>query len=84
MDKIWDRKSEVIARCDVDEKTEWPHRTDKSWTLKNKNFDVQTQIISHFVLALWELLTLNCTQALYYRRSTCWYMYSVIYFYEFT
>ena len=32
MDKIWYRnpsKSEVIGRCGGDEKTEWPHRTDK-------------------------------------------------------
>jgi len=37
MDKIWYRnpwKSEVIGRCGWDEKTEWPCRTDKSWTLK--------------------------------------------------
>ena len=27
-------KSEVIGRCDGDEKTEWPRRTDKSRTLK--------------------------------------------------
>ena len=26
-------KSEVIGRCGGDEKTEWPHRTDKSGTL---------------------------------------------------
>ena len=29
-------KSEVIGRCGGDEKTEWPHRTDKSWSLKIK------------------------------------------------
>ena len=29
-------KSEVIGHCDGDEKTEWPRRTDKSRTLKNK------------------------------------------------
>ena len=37
MDKIWDKnpsKSEVIGRCGLDEKTEWPRRTDKSRTLK--------------------------------------------------
>ena len=37
MDKIWDgnpSKSEVIGHCGVDEKTEWPRRTDKSRTLK--------------------------------------------------
>ena len=37
MDKIWYRnpsKSEVIGRCDRDEKTEWPRRTDKSRMLK--------------------------------------------------
>jgi len=36
MDKIWDRnpsKSEFIGCCGGDEKTEWPRRTDKSWTL---------------------------------------------------
>jgi len=39
MDKIWYRnpsQSEVIGRCDGDEKTEWPHRTDKSRTLKKQ------------------------------------------------
>ena len=39
MDNIWYRnpsKSEVIGRCDGDEKTEWPRRTDKSRTLKKK------------------------------------------------
>ena len=39
MDKIWYRnpsKSEVIGRCGGDEKTEWPHRTDKCRMLKNK------------------------------------------------
>ena len=39
MDKIWDRnpsKSEVIGRCDGDEKNEWPCSTDKSRTLKTK------------------------------------------------
>jgi len=39
MDKIWYRnpsKSEVIGRYGGDEKTEWPHRTDKSQTLKRK------------------------------------------------
>jgi len=33
MDNIWYKnpsKSEVIGRCGGDEKTEWPHRTDKS------------------------------------------------------
>jgi len=37
MDTIWYRnpsKSEVIGRCDGDEKTELPRRTDKSQTLK--------------------------------------------------
>ena len=37
MDNIWYRnpsKSEVIGRCGADEKTEWPRRTDKNWTLK--------------------------------------------------
>ena len=37
MDKIGDKnpsKSEVIGRCGLDEKTEWPRRTDKSRTLK--------------------------------------------------
>ena len=40
MDNIWDRnppKSEVIGRCGGDEKNGWPHGTDKSRTLKNKN-----------------------------------------------
>ena len=39
MDKIWYRypsKLEVIDRCGGDEKTEWPHRTNKSRTLKTK------------------------------------------------
>jgi len=39
MDKIWDRdplKSEVIGRCDEDEKNEWPRRTDNSRTLKKR------------------------------------------------
>ena len=39
MDEIWYRnpsKSEVIGRCDGDEKTDWPRRTDKSRTLKTK------------------------------------------------
>ena len=37
MDKIWYRnpsKSEVIGRCDGDEKPEWPRIPDKSRTLK--------------------------------------------------
>ena len=34
IDKIWDRKSEVICRCGGDEKTERPRRTDNSRTLK--------------------------------------------------
>jgi len=37
MDKIWYRnpsKVEVIGRCGVNEKTEWPRRTNKSRTLK--------------------------------------------------
>ena len=29
-------KSEIISRCGGDENTEWPGRTDKSRTLKNK------------------------------------------------
>jgi len=29
-------KSEVIGRCGGDKKNEWPHRTDKSRTLKKK------------------------------------------------
>ena len=40
MDTIWDRnpsKSEVIGRCGGDDKTEWPHRTDKGRTLKSEN-----------------------------------------------
>ena len=36
MDKIWDRKSEVIGHCGGDEKNEWPRRTDKSQTLKKE------------------------------------------------
>ena len=39
MDTIWyenPSKSEVIGRCGGDEKTEWPHRTDKSRTLKKQ------------------------------------------------
>ena len=39
LDKIWYRnpsKSEAIGRCGVDEKNEWPRRTDKSRTLKKK------------------------------------------------
>ena len=39
MDKIWYRnpsKSEVIGRCGGNEKTEWPRRTDKCRTLKEK------------------------------------------------
>ena len=39
MDKILYRnpsKSGVIGRCGGDEITEWPRRTDKSRTLKNK------------------------------------------------
>ena len=43
MDTIWDRnpsKSEVIGRCDGDEKPEWPHRTDKSRTLKNYKVNI--------------------------------------------
>ena len=34
MDKIWDRKSksEVIHRCDGDEKTEWPQQN--IWMVK--------------------------------------------------
>ena len=45
MDKIWYRnpsKSEVIGRCVVDGKTEWPRITDKSRTQKNKNKNKQT------------------------------------------
>ena len=37
MDKIWYRnplKSEVIGRCDGDEITEWPRRTDKKYKAK--------------------------------------------------
>jgi len=37
MDKIWDRnpsKLEFIGRCDGDEKTEWPRRTDKKANAK--------------------------------------------------
>ena len=37
MDKIWYRnpsKSGVFGRCGGDEKTQWPHRTDKSQTIK--------------------------------------------------
>jgi len=37
MDKIWDRKSFKIGGhwpLWRDEKTEWPSRTNKSWTLK--------------------------------------------------
>ena len=37
MDKIWYRnpsKSEVIGRCDGDEKNEWPRRTDKKTNAK--------------------------------------------------
>jgi len=46
MDKIWDKKSfEVIGRCGGNEKTEWPRRTDKSRTLKNKN--KKTLILLH-------------------------------------
>ena len=46
MDKTWDRnpsKLEVIDRCGVDEKTEWPCRTDKNRTLKKtqkKHFNI--------------------------------------------
>ena len=39
MDKIWYRnpsKSEDIAVVAGMKKNEWPHRTDKSWTLKEK------------------------------------------------
>jgi len=39
MDKIWYRnpsKSEVVDRCGGDVKTEWPRRTHKGRTLKNK------------------------------------------------
>ena len=35
MDKIFEVG--VVGRCDGYEKTEWPRRTDKSRTLKNKN-----------------------------------------------
>ena len=38
MDKIWDRKSFEVGRCGGDEKPEWPRRTDKSRTLKTKDF----------------------------------------------
>ena len=35
-------KSEVIGRSGRDEKTEWPRRTDKSQTLKNKQKTTHT------------------------------------------
>ena len=48
MDKIWDRnpsKSEVIGRCDGDEKNEWSRRTDKSRTLKKPSiYNVSIEI----------------------------------------
>ena len=56
MDKIWYRnpsKSEVNGHCGGDEKTEWPSRTDKSGTLKNK-FKKSTPTV--FNSAKWKLL----------------------------
>jgi len=49
MDKIWYRnpsKSEAIGRCGGDEKTEWPRRTDKCRTLKNKQKSTTTPEVS--------------------------------------
>ena len=44
MDKIWYRNHselEIICHCGGDKINEWPHRTDKSGTLKNiKTIDV--------------------------------------------
>ena len=41
-------KSEVIGRCGGDEKTEWPHRTDKSRTLKNPPKNKKTDAYNKF------------------------------------
>jgi len=46
MVKIWDRntsKSKAIDHCGGDEKTEWPHRTDKSQTLNFLKISVNWQ-----------------------------------------
>jgi len=58
MDKIWYRnpsKSEVIGRCGVDEKTEWPCRTDKSRMLKKniKNCINSVRTICVFSATIW-------------------------------
>ena len=66
MDKIWYRnpsKSEVIGRCGGDEKTEWPRRTNKSQTLKNKidfytalwlKSTKQTQLQAQLLNVFWQ------------------------------
>ena len=52
MDKFWDRypSKSVIGRCGVDEKNEWPRRTDKCWTLKKnlKNDCLVFSKIDHY------------------------------------
>jgi len=46
MDKIWHRnpsKSDLIGRCDGDEKTKWPRKTDKSRTLTKIHKKIQNK-----------------------------------------
>ena len=43
-------KSEVIGHCGGDEKTEWPRRTDKSRTLKNKIKKRSYLVYKHCIL----------------------------------
>ena len=55
MDKIWYRnptKSEVIGRCGGDEKTERPHRTDTSRTLKNEGISIEFERKNNKILVL--------------------------------
>jgi len=71
MDRFWYRnpsKSEVIGRCDGDEKTEWPRRTDKSRTLKTKIYIEST--IELFSLTVIRKSYIQCDNS----NSMC-YMY---------
>ena len=57
MDKIWYRnhsKSEVIGRCDGDEKTEWPRRTDKKTNAKK--IKMLLKIARSVIVSLSELV----------------------------
>ena len=72
MDKIWYRnpsKSEVIGRCGEDEKTEWPHKTDKSRTPKKAlSYHANWVISKHwsFFLYDWKLIALKTDEEYVY------------------